>query len=128
MKRIGTILVSFVLSLTIVYLGAGTVIVECLRSNTVTVGVLEDDCCKGDKCCQEKRTCMKTTVVRLQPTVVCKQLCKVEKPALSLLPQLLGNDVAHFLRAEQLPQMQYVPRATHAPPRLYLAFIRVLVI
>lgn len=126
MKKLGTLLISLVLSLTIVYLGAGTVIVECLRNNTVTIGANEDKCCDTKKRSTDG-TCMKTTVVKLQPTVSCKESVKILKPLFSLMP-FLNETTTCFPLAKTLSVLHYTVNNLHAPPRLYLAIIRILII
>jgi len=129
MKRLCTILVSLILSMVIVYLGGGMVVVECLRNNTVTVGVSEDDCCetesKSDKDCGQ---CMKTVVVKLHPMTLCKQLNKVLPPTFALASSIGGGCIGGLLFVKTLPNTLCVVNAPHSPPRLYLAMIRVLII
>lgn len=129
-KRIGTIITIAVLALTIVYLGAGTVVVECMKSNTITMGMADmDDCCnKGQDDCKHNSPCMKTTIVKLQPTVVAKQMVKLQVPVLSMLPLFCVNSYSPVLSVRTIHDVIPKVNPPNGPPRLYLAIIRVLII
>lgn len=128
MKQAAAIIIAMLLALTMAHLGAGTVVVECLHSNTVTVGVPEDECCQPEKNCHSKEPCKRATVLKLQPMTQCKRLSLNQVPVMALLPLLSGfaetvlpmaNDGVSYVSAACQP---------HAPPRHYLAMISVLVI
>lgn len=128
MKRILYILTMATLALTIVYLGAGTVVVECLKSNSLTVGIVGmDSCCDdSDDNCAQDSPCMKTTFVKLQPTIVAEQTTKIQAPVLSLHPLFCANSFSPSFSANAFHEVPSVVKPPHAPPRLYLAIIRVL--
>lgn len=128
MKKLGTIVVSLLLAWVVVYLGAGTVVVECMMNNTVSVGTSDDGSCKDDGCCKKNKPCMKTTVVKLQPTLLCKSLKSVQIPIITLIPQLCGNANERSFWVQTAQRVLRVVDSPHAPPRLYLAVIRVLII
>lgn len=130
MKRTGTIFIAFILALTVVYLGGGAVVVECLRSNTIEVAFGMSDCCDdgNDDECSDGGQCMKTTVVKLQPTVVCKQLNDIQKPLLAPLTLFDGIGASCALQARTMHGTVRTVAAPHSPPRRYLALIRVLII
>lgn len=128
MKKAASTIMATLLALTIIYLGAGTVVVHCLRTNTVSVGSNDDDCCHNDKHCHPAKPCMKTTVLTLQPTVLCKQHIKVSLPQLSLPPTFACTALAHSFLAKYTRGAWRVADSPHAPPRLYLTLIRVLLI
>lgn len=129
MKRQGNILICMLLSLMMVAGGAGFVIVKC--------------CCKGNKaqtechstCCQqcdrlhmEAKSCAETVVMKLWPTTT-----GLQKPA--SVPDAQATMLPPYSIASYCPAptsayliCRYAPRLLHAPPRLYLAIIRVLII
>lgn len=127
MKRPGNILISMLLSLMIVYLGGGTVIMQCMRNNTMTIGA-NSGCCGAGNECAGKHGCMKVTAVKLSPTVKAQQVKADLTPHFVLSPLLADCGFSHILQAITLPVVQHVVDIPHAPPRLYLAIIRVLII
>ena len=125
MKRQGNILISLILVLMMVYLGAGTVIMQCLHNNTISVG-MTDDCCKAKKGSPTGQSCMKMTTVKLSPTVTAKPAKADFTPLLIILPFIFAGVLFSPLMALAFKDVMLGASVPHAPPRRYLAILHVL--
>ena len=129
MKRQGNILICMLLSLMMVAGGAGFVIVKCCcKGNTVQTGCRSTCCRQGDRQHMKAKSCAETVVMKLWPTTTGQQKpAGVPDAQATMLPPYLTAMYAHT----HLPQYfaaRYTARLLHAPPRLSLAMIGVLII
>lgn len=127
MRHPGNILISIMLSLMVVYLGAGTVIMHCMHDDTVQIGMTED-CCDCDTECGVQQKCMEMTVMKLSPTTVTSIDKAHFMPLFTLVKPFCGFSYSIFHSKKPYSPASVVASVTHAPPRLYLAIIRVLII
>ncbi|WP_418552428.1 hypothetical protein [Prevotella sp.] len=129
MKRQGNILICMLLSLMVVAGGAGFVIVKCCCKGNMTKTECRSKCCtQHGKHHIAAKPCAETIVMKLWPsaTGLQKQAYVPDAPAMMLPPYqsvMYGHIpvTAYFIS-------RYAARLLHAPPRLYLAMIRVLII
>lgn len=124
MKHRTNILISFVMSIMIVWMGSGVLLFHCCHSETSKRATLSDICDTG---CTPKTDCMQAKVVTLSPvTNVVSHDFSFQAPVFSLAPF-------------QFPELQEVTSAVPANvdrtpqrwlnlPRAYLSFIRILII
>ena len=126
MKRKGNIIISTVLSLMLVYLGAGVVLMHCCHTERTTfVGVA--DCCKDD-CDGSGKKCMKFEMRKLPPSVV----SDYESAPLPLLKAISIRKIFIFKYWNYPVSLSYlnltVNRIDGFLPRSYLSLLTVLII
>lgn len=117
------------LSLMVVAGGAGFVIVKCCCKGNMAKTECPGKCCtRHDKHHIAAKPCAETIVMKLWPSATGLQepSCVPGTPAMMLPPYqavMYGHTpvTAYFIS-------RYAERLLHAPPRLYLAMIRVLII
>ena len=130
MKKCTHIMLSLLLSMIILFIGSGVNIMRCAHSGTVKVmtaigvnSIGEDD----RDCCMTSH-CMTVTHVELSPTVTTQQVVPnfhIEQPLLAVLPSL----ITEWQRPTVCKTFVQPTRAVwKSPPRVYLNFIRVLII
>lgn len=127
MKHLWNILLSVLLSMTLVYMGAGVIIFKCCKE-IISHDAPSGFCCEKECCYGVKNSCSALTVIKLPSAVKVKQ-------AKSLLPDIAVCDYLYdtnsfSCQAANLikPETCRLLRMYHAPPRDYLTFIRVLII
>lgn len=122
MKQSARIAVSLVLSLLVVWMGAGIVLVHCCHTEKTTIVGMTGDC---DDDCAPVSDCMKPVVLALSPvSKVVADIPVFHSPlfcaapylltVLPEVPQALPDDATHA-----------VPRRFESP-RAYLSFLRTL--
>lgn len=117
------------LSLLIIYMGVGTYVTHCLHHDKVQIGV-PMACMKH--CNHQggisKKSCMEYVFMKLSPTSVAKQQPTCPSPVATVVKLFKGAE--QWLLSAYLPHNKAALKqvAPHAPPRLYLAIIRILVI
>ena len=117
MKRQGNILICMLLSLMMVAGGAGFVIVKCCCKGNKAQTECRSTCCRQcDRLHMEAKSCAETVVMKLWPDAQATML-----PPYSIASYCQAPASAYLI-------CRYAPRLLHAPPRLYLAMIRVLII
>lgn len=117
------------LSLMMVAGGAGFVIVKCCCKGNKAQTECHSTCCRQcDRLHMEAKSCAETVVMKLWPTTT-----GLQKPA--SVPDAQATMLPPYSIASYCPSpasayliCRYAPRLLHAPPRLYLAMIRVLII
>ncbi|MDD5862832.1 MAG: hypothetical protein PUD15_09820 [Prevotella sp.] len=124
MKRITSIFASLLLSALIIVLSVGFVGVHCEHQGDLSYSQIQK-LEHGHEDCAPMKKCMKVTVSKLSPTQVSASTVfhfQVFQPLMAILPALssLPLPVMHDLEVVA-PAV-----APHAPPRAYLAFLRVL--
>jgi hypothetical protein len=127
MRRHAKILVAFLLSLMVVYLGAGVSVVTCTHDQSVEVVQLSE---LGHKKmgCMENSPCMSVNVLQLSPSSVAQHLIFHFSDLFSVVA--LFDDILSYWSCSQWEQTltHYIPRACFNPPRKYLSLIRILII
>lgn len=129
MKRQSNILICMLLSLMMVAGGAGFVIVKCCCKDYKMQTECRSKCCRQcDRLHMKAKPCAETVVMKLWPTTTGQQ-----KPA--SVPDAQATMLPPYSIASYCPTpvsayliSRYAQRLLHAPPRLYLAMIRVLII
>lgn len=143
MNRLSHIFVCAVLSILVVWTGAGIGMLRCEHSGGVQMAVTYEACHGGascgepaahggrhatahDKCCKQQKGCMHLSVLKLQPSVpgVAQAFSFTALPAVLALPPLQAVLPACPVVVRRI-YGSAVP-ARHGPPRLWLAIIRVL--
>ena len=129
MKRQGNILICMLLPLMMVAGGTGFVIVKCCcKVNTAKTECRSACCRQCDKLHMEAKSCAKTVVIKLWPTTTGQQKpASVPDAQATMLPPY---SIAVYSQAPVSAYLisRYAAKLLHAPPRLYLAMIRVLII
>lgn len=129
MKRQGNILICMLLSLMMVAGGAGFVIVKCCCKGNTALTKCRCTCCGA--CCKTsltKKSCAETVVMKLWPTATgLQKQASVPDAQATMLPPY---NIAVYSQAPVSAYLisRYAAKLLHAPPRLYLAIIRVLII
>lgn len=117
------------LSLMMVAGGAGFVIVKCCCKGNTAQTECRSTCCRQcDRLHMEAKSCAETVVMKLWPTTTGQQKpASVPDAQATMLPPY---SIASYCQAPVSAYLisRYAPRLLHAPPRLYLAMIRVLII
>ncbi len=127
MKRSVNVLLSLVLSLMLIYLGSGIVLQKCSCNGSMSV-VTEKPCCESRVADSPRRSCMTFTVMKLSPVSAATHFERQAPPAFAL-PDFFGTALARLHWQAPVKIVTRAPgEAFHAPPRIYLALIRVLVI
>lgn len=129
MKRQGNILICMLLSLMMVAGGAGFVIVKCCCKGGTPQTECRSKCCKqGGRHHMEAKSCAETVVMKLWPTTTGQQKpASVPDAQPTMLPPYQTAIYANTHMPARL-ESRYTARLQHAPPRLWLAMIRVLII
>lgn len=128
MKRLINILLSVLLSLTLVYLGAGIVILKCCKDKILT-DASSDKCCRKSCCYGVRESCLTFTVIKL-PSAIKAQQDKSSSPDLPVC-DILTNTIPVVFHCTDIitSGIGALQRMYHSPPpREYLTFIRVLII
>lgn len=143
MKRITGLLTTLLLSLTIVWMGAGITLLHCAHTGAVEVATAaEDDGCAPDAhqekpChpmshmakagdCSRMPSCMSVEVLRLSPSTVSQSVRYIFGQTAVCLPPLVPV-FADLLPADAGDSRTVVAESPwHSPPRHYLTLIRVL--
>ena len=126
MKKCGHILLSVLLSMMILFIGAGVDVVQCSctgMAKVVPCGMeVEDNGCTPDE------GCLTVEHVQLSPMLTAKTITydfHVLQPLLAILPSL----VAEWMQPTTCKAMvQSIHVVWKSPPRDYLNFIQVLLI
>ena len=126
MKKCSHILLSILLSMTILFIGAGVDVVHC--SCTGMAKVVPCGMEVEDKGCTPDEGCLMVEHVQLSPTLTAKTLTydfQVLQPLLAILPSL----VAEWMQPTTCKAMVRPIRVMwKSPPRDYLNLIQVLLI
>lgn len=127
MRRKGKILIALMLSLMIIYLGAGISIITCTHMNTVKVAQISE-MTQSHNCCNEQSPCMHISVVKLSPTSIVQQASFHFDNAFYVVP-LFGDLIAYWLQPQFVTHItQHIYHAFFSLPRQYLSLIRILII
>ncbi|MCI6160088.1 MAG: hypothetical protein PUH24_06195 [Prevotellaceae bacterium] len=129
MKRTSRWLISFVLSIAIVWMGAGVSVMHCLHTGNIQIADMQEALCQAAECETETGgECMEMQTVRLSPTPMAQTLLFdfAEMPVVSLLShQFLAFQTCSDLLESLIPTYAEL---WHSPPRAYLYLIRILTI
>lgn len=142
MKRIASILTVVLLSAVIVLLGAGISFVHCCHTKATEMvqisdlGMHEKD--SHDNCKQHSKnhdctdisssSCMKITVVKLEPTLSAEhQMPQLTAPCFLLSP-FISIPAIHSLPLQAMWALRHTGDSPHSPPRDYLRLIKILLI
>lgn len=144
MRRLFNILLVSMLSLMVVYLSVGTTIMHCLRTNEVRVLMAQtstccekqyDHCCK--KLCHQQKTqsgkhldncCMDYQHLKLSPTLSVQKVDFNSTPLFAGIVPSMWTLLPYPIVSTWVKTIYNKVAAPHAPPRAYLALIRILVI
>ena len=114
------------LSLMVIYLGAGVTIMRCCHTQEMTLATASD-CC-ADDCGQGAKSCMTVEIHRLSPTVLAESP-SVPLPLLVSAWLCAAQDVLPQAYTLYMPACdRYVPTRFVPPPRSYLSLLTQLVI
>ena len=126
MKKCSHILLSVLLSMMILFIGAGVDIVRC--SCTGMAKVVPCGTEVEDKGCMPGEDCLTVEHVQLSPTLTAQTITydfHVLQPLLAVLPSLVAEWLVH---TESMAVNQFIPQAWKSPPRDYLNLIQVFLI
>ena len=126
MKKCSHILLSVLLSMMILFIGAGVDIVRC--SCTGMAKVVPCGTEVEDKGCMPGEDCLTVEHVQLSPTLTAQTITydfHVLQPLLAVLPSLVAEWLVH---TESMAVKQFIPQAWKSPPRDYLNLIQVFLI
>ena len=126
MKKCGHILLSVLLSMMILFIGAGVDVVQCSCTGMAKVVLCGMEV--EDKGCAPDEGCLTVEHVHLSPTLTAQSITydfHVLQPLLAILPSL----VAEWMQPTTCKAMvQSIHVAWKSPPRDYLNLIQVLLI
>ena len=137
MKRSLNILMALMLSFMVVYLSVGTIVMHCLRSDKVMVGMMADccvKCCMGHDCCQGKlgaqvkKHCMNVRQVKLSPTVSVQPMDFDTAPVFAGIVPALWQTLSRPVISSIQKARYWNQNVPHSPPRAYLALLNILII
>lgn len=115
------------LSLMIIYLGAGVSVITCTHMNTVKVAQLSE-MTKSDKCCNETSPCMSVSVVNLSPSNIAQQSLFHFNNVFFVIP-LFSDIIAYWLQPQFVTHFtQHICHTFFSLPRQYLSLICILII
>ena len=115
MKKCSHILLSVLLSMMILFIGAGVDIVRC--SCTGMAKVVPCGTEVEDKGCMPGEDCLTVEHVQLSPTLTAQTITydfHVLQPLLAVLPSLVAEWLVH---TESIAVNQFIPQAWKSPPR-----------
>ncbi|MDD6552819.1 MAG: hypothetical protein PUF37_04445 [Prevotellaceae bacterium] len=124
MKRITSIFAALFLSALIIVLSVGFVGIHCEHLGDLSLTQIQK-LEHGHQDCAPMKKCMKVTVSKLSPTQVSTPSVfhfLVAQPLIAVLPALTSLPVLPRHPLDTFVSM----RTPHAPPRAYLAFLRIL--
>ena len=126
MKKCSHILLSVLLTMTILFIGAGVDVVQCSctgMAKVVPCGMeVEDNGCAPDE------GCLTVEHVQLSPTLTAQTITydfHVLQPLLAVLPSLVAE---WLVTPENKAEVQFCQEVWKSPPRDYLNLISVLLI
>lgn len=126
MKRKGNIFMTVILSIMLIYWGAGVMLMHCCHTERTTI-VSMADCCKND-CNGSRKKCMQLEMRKLPPSIV----SDCEKAPQPLLKALVFKNVPMLecwnYPVLRLNSFQALNRMDGLPPRFYLSLLTVLII
>ncbi|MCQ2258422.1 MAG: hypothetical protein MJZ41_10595 [Bacteroidaceae bacterium] len=127
MKNLMHILLSTIISLMLVIMGAGIVVVHCEHTGSTRVVSFKQQACK--KQCKTTSSCMKTYILKLSTMSQVQPLSLEHNLSVSTLPWLIQPVFEYTnLSTTTSEGLCYSGNHRHGPPRKYLNFICVLLI
>ena len=126
MKKYAHILLSLLLSMTILFIGAGVDIVRC--SCTGMARVVPCGTEVEDRGCMPGEDCLTVEHIQLSPTLTAQTTTydfHVVQPLLAVLPRLAAEWLVH---TESRAVNQFIPQVWKSPPRDYLNLFQVFLI
>lgn len=124
MRNPGKILLSFMLSLMLVYLGTGIAILRCCHNDVYLAQQTNKECCGGHH--GAHHPCGKVTVLKLSPTIKAQPASTQLPDMASGLPVFLHLSLHQQLRIPHPAQSYYRGEALSPTPREYLARLHIL--
>ena len=143
MKHTFNILLAALLSLMVVYLSVGTTIMHCLRTNEVRVVMAQSNLCEKQcsHCCKKAchhsaadsgnhidNGCMSYQHVQLSPTLSVQNVDFNNAPSFAGIVPSMWMSLPYPIVTTFVKTIYNKVAAPHAPPRAYLALIRILII
>lgn len=128
MKKLGHIILSLLLSITILFIGSGVTIMHCAHTGTHQMKTVLSYAEMDSMGCGMNTDCMSIEHVELSPSNMAQTVSydfHVVQPLLAVLPSLVA---VWRLTAEDKGEVQFVPEVWKSPPRTYLSFLRMLLI